>query len=102
MHTQNTHTYKSQDGFFPLYCACHNGYCEIAEMLLKAGATVNLQAKVEDCFNLFIYSVPPTVCSLYSYYNQFTITSALIVVITVPATSYGSKLLNPITYVPPH
>ena len=40
-------TYKSQNGLFSLYYASMKGYYEIVEMLLKAGATVDLQTKVE-------------------------------------------------------
>ena len=43
----HTHT---QDGFFPLYLASQEGYDGIVEMLLQAGATVDLQTKVEDCY----------------------------------------------------
>ena len=46
-----THTYThTQDGFFPLYGASQEGYDGIVEMLLQAGATVDLQTKVEDCY----------------------------------------------------
>lgn len=44
---KNSHAYKSQDGFCSLYCACQGGYCGIVEILLKTGATVDLQNKVE-------------------------------------------------------
>ena len=37
-----------QDGFFPLSDASQEGYDEIVQMLLQAGATVDLQNKVED------------------------------------------------------
>ena len=49
-------TYKSQKGLFSLYCACEKGHYEIVEMLLKAGASVDMHTKV----NLFITSVAPT------------------------------------------
>ena len=37
-----------QDGFFPLSDASQEGYDEIVQMLLQAGATVDLQNKVKD------------------------------------------------------
>ena len=37
-----------QDGFFPLSNASQEGYDEIVQMLLQAGATVDLQNKVEN------------------------------------------------------
>ena len=37
-----------QDGFFPLSDASQEGYDEIVQMLLQAGARVDLQNKVED------------------------------------------------------
>ena len=40
-----------QDGFFPLSDASQEGYDEIVQMLLQAGATVDLQNKVKDWFN---------------------------------------------------
>ena len=47
----NTHMYNHthiQDGFFPLSNASQKGYDEIVRVLLQAGATVDLQNKVED------------------------------------------------------
>ena len=44
-----THTH-TQDGFFPLYDASQEGYDGIVVMLLQAGATVDLQSKVEECY----------------------------------------------------
>ena len=47
----HTHTY-TQYGFFPLYDASQEGHDGILEILLQAGATADLQNKVEDhCFN---------------------------------------------------
>ena len=49
----STHTHKHicmQDGFSPLYSASQEGHDRIVEMLLQAGATVDLQMKVEDCY----------------------------------------------------
>ena len=61
----HTHTHTcTQDGYFPLYDASQKGYDGIVEMLLQAGATVNLQTKVEDCgLTLLICHV---LCSLYT------------------------------------
>ena len=44
----------TQDGFFPLFIASQLGHDMIVEMLLQAGATVDLQNEVEDCYYLFI------------------------------------------------
>ena len=43
-----------QDGFFPLSNASQEGYDEIVQMLLHAGATVDLQNKVRIDSTLFI------------------------------------------------
>ena len=46
-----THSHTStQNGCSPLFQASEEGYDEIVEMLLQAGATVDLQTKVEDCY----------------------------------------------------
>ena len=37
------------DGCSPLYDASQEGHDGIVEMLLQAGATVDLQTKVEEC-----------------------------------------------------
>ena len=50
-HTQ--HYVCTQDGFFPLYVASQNSHDRIVEMLLQAGATVDLQNKVENGYYLF-------------------------------------------------
>ena len=48
IHTHtHTHTH-TQNGYFPLYDASQEGHDGIVEMLLQAGATVDLQTKVED------------------------------------------------------
>ena len=47
-HMPFTHT-STQDGGFPLFMASQEGHDRIVEMLLQAGATVNLERKVEDC-----------------------------------------------------
>ena len=50
LHTHtHTHTH-TQDGFFPLFDASQEGHDGIVEMLLQAGATVDLQNKVKDCY----------------------------------------------------
>ena len=36
----------AQDGFFPLYVASQKGYIGIVDVLIKAGAKVDLQTKV--------------------------------------------------------
>ena len=36
----------AQDGFFPLYSASQEGYIEIVDVLIKAGAKMDLQNKV--------------------------------------------------------
>ena len=43
----------TQDGEGPLYVASLKGHDRIVEMLLQAGATVDLQTKVENCYYLF-------------------------------------------------
>ena len=43
-----------QNGFFPLYAVSQEGHDKIVEKLLQAGATVDLQNKVENCYYLFI------------------------------------------------
>ena len=52
-HTCTHNTMCTQDGTSSLYIASQNGHDRIVEMLLQAGATVDLQDKVEDCY-LFI------------------------------------------------
>ena len=60
MFTRNyhTHTYThihtpptmyTQGGLFPLIVASHEGHDRIVEILLQAGATVDLKNKVENC-----------------------------------------------------
>ena len=51
--THNHHTYihitmSTQDGYFPLYVVSQEGHDRVVEMLLQAGATVDLQNKVEN------------------------------------------------------
>ena len=41
---------QTQNGFSPLTGASQKGYDVIVGMLLQAGATVDLQSKVEDCY----------------------------------------------------
>ena len=51
MYTTHMHT---QDGYFPLYVASQEGHEGIMEMILQAGARLDLQTKVEHCSKLFI------------------------------------------------
>ena len=54
----------TQEGFSPLHNTSAEGYDGIVEMLLQAGATVDLQTKVKDCdLTLLISHV---LCSLYT------------------------------------
>ena len=55
----------TQDGFFPLYVASQNGHDRIVEILLQAGATVDLQDKVEDFYYLFICHMWCAMCSIH-------------------------------------
>ena len=49
--TPNHHTRTcTQDGFFPMYSASLMGHDKIVEILLQAGATVDLQNKVDYCY----------------------------------------------------
>ena len=48
MHTHMHICVYTQEGYFPLHNASAEGYDGIVEMLLQAGATVDLQTKVED------------------------------------------------------
>ena len=64
MHTHMHICVYIQEGYLPLHNASAEGYDGIVEMLLQAGATVDLQTKVEDCdLTLFICHV---LCSLYT------------------------------------
>ena len=51
MNTYTTIFTCIQNGFYPLFNASQEGYDEIVQMLLQAGATVDLQNKVKDSFN---------------------------------------------------
>ena len=53
-HTHTHTTMWKQDGHSPLYIASQEGHDRIVDLLLQAGATVDLQDKVENCFYLFI------------------------------------------------
>ena len=44
-----------QDGCFPLYIASQKGHDRVMEMLLQAGATVDLQDKVESYYYYFVH-----------------------------------------------
>ena len=50
----------TQDELFPLHHASANGHDGIVEVLLQAGATVDLQRKVEDCY----YDSSSVTCSV--------------------------------------
>ena len=43
-----------QEGSFPLFVASQEGHDRVVEKLLQAGATVDLQDKVENCALLSI------------------------------------------------
>ena len=68
-HTRAHTTMCLQDGFFPLYVASQGKHDRVVEMLLQAGATVDLQNKVENCvlLSLMVYHV---LYSLYTKYHQ--------------------------------
>ena len=53
-HTHMHTTMYTQDGLFPLVVASQEGHDGIVEKLLQAGATVDLQNKVENYYYLFI------------------------------------------------
>ena len=54
-YTTTTHTTMCmQDGFFPLFSASQEGHDSVVEKLHQAGATVDLQDKVENCVLLSI------------------------------------------------
>ena len=51
-HTNTTHTTMCiQDGDCPLHTASQNGHDRIVEIFLQAGATVDLQNKVENYYS---------------------------------------------------
>ena len=54
-HTCTNNTMCMQDGFFPLYAVSQEGHDRVVEMLLQAGATVDLQNKVESSYLLFCH-----------------------------------------------
>ena len=63
-HAHATHnTMCPQDGYCPLYFASQQGHDRIVEMLLQAGATVDLQSKVEKYYLFFFHLVVP--CALF-------------------------------------
>ena len=69
VHTHtHTHTHKHtyttmlmQDGFFPLSNASQEGHDRVVAMLLQAGATADLQNKVENCSCHLWCTMPCTV-----------------------------------------
>ena len=52
IHTHAYNTTYTQDGLFPLIVASQEGHDRIVEILLQAGATVDLKNKVENCYYL--------------------------------------------------
>ena len=56
MHTHMHICVYTQEGYSPLHNASVEGHDRIVEMLLQAGATVDLQQKVEDCSSV-VYCV---------------------------------------------
>ena len=71
IHTHNTtHTTMcTQDGACPLYSASQEGHDRVVKMLLQAGATVDLESKVEDYSLISVTCVVP--CSVYSLYTKY-------------------------------
>ena len=61
MHT-HLNTMSTQDGFFPLYVASQEGHDRIVEMFLQAGATVDLQNKVDNYYYLIICHLCCAMC----------------------------------------
>ena len=53
-HTCTHNTMCTQDGTSSLFIASRKGHDRVVEKLLQAGATVDLQEKVENCCYLFI------------------------------------------------
>ena len=64
-HMSTPTTMCTQDGFSPLYTASQEGHDRIVEMLLQAGATVDLQTKVENCYYLFICHFWCAMCTIH-------------------------------------
>ena len=60
-HTCTHNTMCTQDGVCPLHIASQEGHDRVVEMLLQAGATVDLQTKVEN-WSSFTCDVP---CTLF-------------------------------------
>ena len=52
IHTTIHNVMCIQDGGFPLYFASQEGHVKTVEILLQAGATVDLQNKVESYYSL--------------------------------------------------
>ena len=72
MNTISTHICTTiltciQDGFFSLSNASQEGYDEIVQMLLQAGATVDLQNKVENWFSCHLWC---SMCSIHNIYGK--------------------------------
>ena len=64
-HTSTHNTMCTQDGACPLHIASQEGHDRTVEMLLQAGATVDLQDKVEDCYYLFICHLCCPMCIIH-------------------------------------
>ena len=60
----------TQDGYCPLQIASQNGHDRIVETLLQAGATVDLQDKVENCYYLFICHL---CCALWIIFIELSV-----------------------------
>ena len=70
MYTQpHTHAHATplctQDGACSLHISSQEGHDRIVEMLLQAGATVDLQDKVQDCYYLFICHLCFAMCIIH-------------------------------------
>ena len=66
-HTCTHNIMCTQDGVCPLHIASQEGHDRVVEMLLQAGATVDLQNKVENYY-LFICNL----CCAIAHYSLYT------------------------------
>ena len=74
-HTCTHNTMCTQDGASPLHIASQKGHNRIVEMLLQAGATVDLQNKVENCYYLFICHL---IVLCHTHYSLYKVVELLI------------------------
>ena len=74
-HTCTHNTMCTQDGTSPLHIASQKGHNRIVEMLLQAGATVDLQNKVENCYYLFICHL---IVLCHTHYSLYKVVELLI------------------------